>query len=414
MCGIVYKHNFNGEPVNNDILQQFDEQRSRGTQGFGLFDGKHIKRSANEDSILKWLVKYDAPMIMFHHRFPTSTINVKRAAHPMSTGKHFGKTQYILVHNGVIHNASELYKKHALLDITYSTELEDGSFNDSESLLWDMALVLEGQQDEPTVQGRMAFIIMKKVNGKLTTMHFGRNGGSPLNIFRTKDSLALSSEGHGTSIAVDKLYEWEYATNLLSVSDMTFPSYSYVSERYIPKTNIPMSTPSVYNSNWGKPYHDDFDEYQSYDDYYESKYGYRREKSTAGDWLGKVSQKRFQKLLDKQNVIDINDKGVVQETVEEEMDEQTLEDLYFSLTAESSEIEAKALSYLSRFNGFFTEAYYALEQEYGENLAQHETTETIKKRLVIEGALEFINSDPEYTEDDSISSLFEGGNLCLI
>ena len=92
MCGIVYAEDFNGNPVNNSIMQIFDKQRHRGTQGFGLFDGQEMNmvHETKEDSILKWLVKYDSNQLLFHHRNPTSTINVKRAAHPFSTKKYFG------------------------------------------------------------------------------------------------------------------------------------------------------------------------------------------------------------------------------------------------------------------------------------------------------------------------------------
>src|SRR5258708_5853048 len=104
MCGIIYSHNFEGLPVNNDVLQQYDKQKTRGQQGFGIFDGQKMNmiHAAKEDKILKWLCRYDSNLLLMHHRFPTSTINVKRAAHPFSTKKYLGDTQYILVHNGSI------------------------------------------------------------------------------------------------------------------------------------------------------------------------------------------------------------------------------------------------------------------------------------------------------------------------
>lgn len=413
MCGIVYKQNFNGAPVNNDILQQFDLQRSRGTQGFGLFDGKHLKRSAKEDGILKWLIKYDSPIIMFHHRFPTSTINVKRAAHPMSTGKYFGKTQYVLVHNGVIHNASEMYKKHAADGITYSTELDDGTFNDSETLLWDIALTLEGKQEKPTIEGRAAFVCMKKVNGELVSMYFGRNAGSPLKLMYTEEQLALSSEGEGDMVTIDTLFTWDYATKKLVEQPMVFPQYSW------PSYNKPRSIPM---GNYSSSQYDDDDEYwknrygsyDNYDDYYEDKYGYQRPKQgfkktqKAGAWLGDDLQDRYQKLLDqypKPQASEIIEGEIVEEDDTERL---SAEDTYFSHRADASEVEAKALNYLSQYTGFFSQAYWALEAEYAINLQENDTPEVLRKRLVIEGALEYINSDPEYEDEDSISSIWEG------
>lgn len=234
MCGLVYSQSFDGSPVNNAILQQFDLQRSRGTQGFGLFDGmkKNIVRAANENKILKWLVNYDSDLIMFHHRFPTSTINVKRAAHPFSTKGYFGDTQYILVHNGGVYNAKTLKPKHEKLGIKYHSQLQDGTFNDSESLLWDFALTMEGKQDELKAYGGIAFICVKLVKGKLSKLYFARNNSKPLNMDYSKGGLSLSSEGDGEPITAHTLHTFNYELKRLTKKKFyvhaSDPDYVYI------------------------------------------------------------------------------------------------------------------------------------------------------------------------------------------
>ena len=233
MCGLAYAHNLDGQSVNNCILDTFDNQRNRGTEGFGLFDGqeKHMVHATKEDNILKWLVKYDSNLIMFHHRNPTSTINVKRASHPFSTKDYFGDTQYILIHNGHISNSKELYPEHKKLGIKYKSLLNDGTFNDSESLLWDISLYLEGKQSSLNAYGGIAFICVKLVDKKLVKMYFGRNS-NPLNLKRTKNNILLSSEGEGELIDRDTLYTYNYELDRLTHRKLTIPSWHSETSAY--------------------------------------------------------------------------------------------------------------------------------------------------------------------------------------
>lgn len=221
MCGIVGAFSFTDDPVNGVILKQFDKQRNRGTQGFGLFDYdyKNIVRATKEESIVKWLAKYPSTNILFHHRLPTSTANVKSAAHPFST-KDFFKTNYVLVHNGVIGNDLDLKTEHDKLGIVYQSTQQDGTFNDSEALLWDVALYLEGKQPKLKVEGSVAFVCIALGKGnKHDRMYFARNT-SPLRLF--KDDVAgimLSSEGKGESVDPDTLYCFDYVNHQLSTKD---------------------------------------------------------------------------------------------------------------------------------------------------------------------------------------------------
>lgn len=233
MCGIVYAHDFEGKSVNNGVLNTFDKQRGRGTQGFGLFDGKfnNIVRSTTEDKILNWLCKYNSHLILFHHRLPTSTDNTKSTAHPFATKDHFGKTQYIMVHNGHISNSQELKTAHERLGITYHSTQPDGRFNDSEALLWDLALYLEGKQDDLKAEGAMAFICIKLIGPRLDKLYFGRNT-NPLNMLKVKQGILLSSQGEGEPIDPHSLYCFNYKLKRLTSKVLSMPSYSYADRSY--------------------------------------------------------------------------------------------------------------------------------------------------------------------------------------
>lgn len=228
ICGIVYAQSYDDTPVNKKIWEQFDKQRSRGVQGFGFFDGKYTVKAAVEKRIKHKLLKSNknkSSMILFHHRFPTSTINEKKAAHPFNTGDFFGDTRYVLVHNGVISNPKDLKKAHEKLGIEYQSVLKDGKFNDSEALLWDFALTMEGKQDDMEAYGGIAFICIKIVNGRPEKMFFGRNTGRPLMLKKDKTGILLSSEGEGEEIKTHTLYTYNYDSKRLSHKYFRVPSY---------------------------------------------------------------------------------------------------------------------------------------------------------------------------------------------
>src|ERR1035438_6686564 len=159
MCGVLYAYNFDGTPVNQTILSRFKAQRIRGTQGFGLYDRTegNLVKDTTEKGILKWVKKYDSSDILFHHRTPTSTENVKNACHPFSTGKYF-KNNYVVIHNGWILNSEALKVKHELEGIKYTSVQPNGDFNDSEALAWEFALYMEGKIPEMRCYGAVAMI----------------------------------------------------------------------------------------------------------------------------------------------------------------------------------------------------------------------------------------------------------------
>lgn len=359
MCGLAYAHNFTGKPVNNWILNTFDKQRLRGTEGFGLFDGQEMNmvKATKEDKILEWLCKYDSNLIMFHHRYPTSTENIKRASHPFSTKDYFGDTQYILMHNGMIRNAETLYKAHQKLGIKYSSRLAGDKFNDSEALLWDFALLAEGKQSELKAYGLIAFICIKKVNGKLDKLYFGRNS-NPLNFHREKNGIALSSEGVGESIASDTLYTYSYKLNRLTKKDLKI---------------------NTWDANWdsGNSY---------YGGYYSGKY--------TSD-----SNSRQEDAWDDDNL-------PVQRTLPAYSTYQKEPEIEMPTPVQ---IENKAIEYLVEARGSFETAYWLAETDYEvlEDCYNDGVKEDLFELRLLEGVLGYIDDDPENTHPEAISSLYE-------
>lgn len=223
MCGIVYYNNLMGKPVNYKVIERYRQQRSRGTSGFGFYlpETDRLVHNPRENRILRLLGRErQASEILMHHRYPTSTSNVRNACHPFSTRANQSKFkhQYVLVHNGVLSNDDDLHKAHTELGIKYVSEQKNGRFNDSESLLYDVALFLEGKQELIRARGSIAFVVIEKdEKGVPLNVHFGRNYGNPLKIKRkTNKFLYLASEGKGKDIDPHNLYTFNYETQQLT------------------------------------------------------------------------------------------------------------------------------------------------------------------------------------------------------
>lgn len=227
MCGIILGRDLTGHAVNHLVWGQFEKQISRGTEGFGAFNGEHIFKTPKLKKMRGWIrnSKNKSDFLMFHHRWPTSTINVRRAAHPFSTRDYFGDTRYVLVHNGHISNSRAMKLEHEKLGIEYTSVLDDGTFNDSEALLWDFALMMEGKKDSLETYGGIAFVAAKLVNNEITHLYFGRNS-NPLHLYREKQGFMVSSEGPGENIDPHTLYTYNYKLNRLTTKHLIVPSYS--------------------------------------------------------------------------------------------------------------------------------------------------------------------------------------------
>src|SRR4051812_8277768 len=138
MCGIVYYNDLRGNAVNNAVIERYRLQSGRGKSGFGFYIPQldRMVHNPRENRIVRLLQREDkASEVLFHHRFPTSTMNVRSSCHPFSTKANSDKFkhQYVLVHNGVLQNDDELKKAHEKLGIKYVSEQPDGRFNDSEA-----------------------------------------------------------------------------------------------------------------------------------------------------------------------------------------------------------------------------------------------------------------------------------------
>lgn len=440
MCGIVYKHNYDkSKPVNNDVLQQFDKQRRRGTQGFGVFDGQHHKmfKSAREDEILDYLCKHDSNMLLFHHRLPTSTINVAQAAHPVRTKKYFGNTEYILVHNGSIRNPNELFVRHQEKGMPYQTLLQDLTFNDSESLMWDLALTLEGRQKKMKAYGNMAFIMLKLVNGKPHTLYAGRNI-YPLNMYKGEDSIEISSEGPGVPLPPDMLTMFDFRTRKFTMKKMEFPQHAegYKPVEYNHSSTVRNSGFSGKESTYGNGYKPTEyfpgkkKEYQSYDEFIVEK----RKASAESNW------ERLRAKFGKHLALPASTASTVVEgtpheqhlltSISEILEAKKDEDGRFEVVENhnphvdiddviahkqmyepsSGEIQNCAMDYMVQAQGIFEDAYAILEIDYMEYMSEcrgKETMADMRQMLLMEAAMEFINSDPEYQNEESKSSIWE-------
>lgn len=233
MCGIVYAHDTGRDKVSKAVLKRFKKQSHRGTEGFGFVafhNGKLIKtmRAESEKEIEKAIREHDASHILFHHRFPTSTVNVKESAHPIRVSNPRLQYTYHVVHNGIISNAESLKKKHEALGYVYTTTIEkvtqwltrkttyqdsESEFNDSEAMAIDFCETIEGLQVKMEAKGPIAMIaIQTDKAGNVVNVFYGRNGGNPLGTEAHGTFFALRSEG-GQNIETHTLYSMNPVTH---------------------------------------------------------------------------------------------------------------------------------------------------------------------------------------------------------
>lgn len=237
MCGIIYAKNLKGQPARDMILQQYHKQRTRGTDGFGyvsIAKPAKVVYKTKEESMLKTLKKEKGNEILFHHRKPTSTDNVLNACHPFKVKGKSGKTYYI-VHNGIIHNDSELKVDHNSQGLNYRSDQKDGRFNDSESLAHDIMLYLEKKQEKLEAIGSIAFIAAEySAKGNPTKIHWYHNcSASPLNAKFNKDkSIQISSEGPGHPVNTNILFTHSFRTKTTTEKPLETETYRRISPSY--------------------------------------------------------------------------------------------------------------------------------------------------------------------------------------
>lgn len=216
------------------VKKAYKEQRHRGYEGFGFYtpDNNRLTHNTGERNILRLLKNTRQSEILFHHRFPTSTENVRNACHPFST-KNRWKSQYVGVHNGVIWNDFEVAEQQIKDGIRYVSFQPDGTYNDSEVLLYDIAQYIEGEKSWLDCEGNIAFIIIKRdKKGNKEALYFGRNEGNPLKLVKYEDGFRLSSEGTGQNIEPNRLFKYDYKTGQFTSEPLEIPYYKKPSTSY--------------------------------------------------------------------------------------------------------------------------------------------------------------------------------------
>ncbi len=232
MCGIIAAFNADkNKPVNEWIINQFEDQKSRGTEGFGLIliDQKKeiiLKRATESAKAIVDLYLNKTNMIVMHHRTPSSTPNLLAQTHPIMIKNKILKNEYLIIHNGVISNDNEIKTEHEKLGFKYNTEMKSGygaaSFNDSEALAIETARFIEKQTDKINIEGSAAFIAVQIKKNKIINVFFGKNESAELKLSATRGKIRISSEGEGNEIKPYILYSFNLE-NLDKLKSRTMP-----------------------------------------------------------------------------------------------------------------------------------------------------------------------------------------------
>lgn len=367
-----------------------------------------------EERIINWLCKpkNKSDLILFHHRFPTSTINVRKAAHPFTTGNYFGDTEYVLAHNGVMWNEHKLQKKHTELGITYQSTLEDKTFNDSEALLWDFCLWKEGKIPEMESIGNVAFICLKLHKGILERMYFYRNN-NPLMMLRTKDSLQLSSEGEGLPIETDTLYNWSYSSRRLSKKPLEIASSSYKSLSTYGNAGYSPNEYS-YDGHTTNNRRDDERKTELMEMREDGSWGYvnipshlRMTKKERKAW------RKRQKQMKRKGSLSFAQESNAQETEavrigevlrKRERSQLILPASIDTTPVDNSDIAVKYWEYIRKAKGNFEQAYWSAEVDY--TLLEDEDYDTEYERMLLDEVMRLIENDPENIDRNSVCSTY--------
>lgn len=254
MCGIVFGLRRDGHGIKKQITKIFNAQRARGLQGFGyvtIEKGKigNVCRAETEGEIMKLLNKEKSGEILFHHRLPTSTPNMKEMAHPILVSNNELDYDYYVVHNGVLRNEDELKKIHNKLGYAYTTEYietntisiggnekvsQNSGFNDSEALAIELARYLDGQTSTIDAEGTIAFVaIQADKKGNVRNIFFGRNLGNPLFVDDRLNSVKnglffLRSSGDGITATAHNIYRIQYDTMEITQREINIGKVAYV------------------------------------------------------------------------------------------------------------------------------------------------------------------------------------------
>ena len=138
MCGLTYYHQTQSKSVGKSVLKRYHKQKERGQEGYGFISldletlrvGQYVRKELEEDIVKELLALKERPeknnAILFHHRNPTSTVNLPECAHPIKVDNPELEHIYFVAHNGIISNTRDLKKQHEKLGYKYNTELSHG------------------------------------------------------------------------------------------------------------------------------------------------------------------------------------------------------------------------------------------------------------------------------------------------
>jgi len=235
MCGIVTVINNNNKKASKSVFKRYKEQEKRGTQGYGavaIEDNKvaRIYRSEDEKGI-RQIHNDTAPVMLFHHRTPTSTPNLEDCTHPIFVSNDTLDHDYLVVHNGVISNDITLKTEFEKAGFKYTTTVcqyyktRDGYkpngrevFNDSESLAIDLAIAIEEGSTKTKAYGSIAFVVLqyRKDNKELLNIFYGRNDRNPLVLDTSNGNIIIASEGYGDSILAHRLFKMSMPNRVIT------------------------------------------------------------------------------------------------------------------------------------------------------------------------------------------------------
>lgn len=257
MCGLIAAFHTGKRkdmPVNQFVIDQYEDQHTRGKEGFGIVNitpGKEVSVERATEPVKMMLDLYMKPasMLMFHHRYPTSSENYLNQTHPLIVEHGSLKHRYLVMHNGVLSNDRELKKKHEdELGFVYRTAYQQTEhyerFNDSEALAIEVARFIEGQTTQMGFSGSAAILALQcDENWIPKRFYFGRTT-NPLNMAKSRDYLYLSSEGMGDPVEAYKLYSFDVSDPLMKLTSVPFT----VTERKA-ETTMGYSTSYTYKSD---------------------------------------------------------------------------------------------------------------------------------------------------------------------
>ena len=286
MCGLIAAINKKGKNVNEEVIDMFENQYSRGMKGFGVIikdkkDKIKIERATESTKFMFDMHILKSNFMLVHHRTPTSTENRISQTHPIVIDNKKLKYKYYAMHNGVIRNDDELKEKHEKFGFKYTTEeteywstgyvKERKVFNDSEAILTEVALYIENKIEEIDLDGSAAFMLLQvdKKTNKMINFFYGRHN-NPLNIQKQNGLITIASEGPGIEIEKDILFNIKPNSIKIHQKIMKFkeePIPVKIETKIEPKASIDTNQKAL----WTKEDEEEMNDYNS--SFYQGGYG---------------------------------------------------------------------------------------------------------------------------------------------